>query len=94
MNSKKATGIDNINTRLLKDASHIVVKPLAWIMNNSLRTGKIPLDWKKACFTAIFKSGDSEDSSDYRPISILPVCMKRAVHSKLYDYIQETTYYV
>ncbi len=92
LDSRKATGVDNISARLLKDASHIMAKPLTKLMNASLKTGTIPLDWKKARVSPIFKAGDPEEASNYRPISILPICMKvfeRAVHTQLYAFIKE-----
>ncbi len=50
------------------------------------------MDWKKAHITPIFKSGSAEEASNYRPISILPICMKifvHAVHFQLYVFVQE-----
>jgi hypothetical protein len=38
----------------------------------------LPRVWKSAIITAIFKSGDSADVSNYRPISILHVVSKVA----------------
>jgi hypothetical protein len=91
LDSRKATGTDNLNARLLKDGAHIISFPLAKIMNTSLRTGKIPLEWKQASVTPIFKAGDPQEASNYRPISILPICMKVfecAVHTQLYAFVQ------
>ena len=59
-------------------------------MNLSIRTGKIPKLWKCSKITALFKSGDRTNASNYRPISILPTLSKileKAVHSQLYQYL-------
>ena len=69
----KATGIDQLPAKLLKIAAHVIVNPIQKICNKALTTGKLPEDWKKAKVTALYKDGDSEEHSNYRPISI---CMK------------------
>ncbi len=47
--------------------------PLAFILNQSLKQGKFPTEWKNAKVVPIFKSGAVNDKNNYRPISILPV---------------------
>ncbi len=42
-------------------------------VNLSIRTGQFPDNWKKALVKPIFKSGNSDDMANYRPISLLPV---------------------
>ena len=49
-----------------------------------------PKLWKCSKITALFKSGDRTNVSNYRPISILPTLSKileKAVHSQLYQYL-------
>ena len=56
----------------------------------SLSTGTIPADWKQARVTPIFKEGNKQDTSNYRPISVLPLCMKvfeRVVHNQFHTHI-------
>ena len=92
LKESKATGLDNINSRLLKDASDVVAQPLTNIMNRSLVTGLIPFSWKKARVTPIYKDSDPLHPSNYRPISILPVVMKvfeRAVQKQLLAYLKK-----
>ena len=51
----------------------------------------IPKIWKCSKVTALFKSGDQTNASNYRLISILPSLkskiLERAVHFQLYDYL-------
>ena len=94
LQSSKATGLDNINSRLLKDAAAVVAQPLTDIMNQSLRTGIIPVSWKKARVTPIYKDSNPLSPSNYRPISILPVVMKvfeRAVQQQLVKFLKENS---
>ena len=63
-----------------------IAKPLTDLMNRSLAEGSIPMDWKHAIVTPVFKSGTKTDLSNYRPISVLPVFCKifeRATSVKL-----------
>ena len=48
----KAIGLDNIPASLLID---IVAKPLAEIINCSLKSGRVPLDFKSARVSPLFK---------------------------------------
>ena len=67
--------MDRIPARLLKDSGDIVVKPVTFIINTSLRTAKVPCDWKSAVIP-LFKKGKADEMDSYRPISILPVLSK------------------
>ena len=45
LKSGKAVGLDRIPARLLKDSADIVAKPVAFIINTSLRNAQVPSDW-------------------------------------------------
>ena len=54
----------------------------------SIQQGKFPDSLKIAKVTPIFKSGDEDNVSNYRPISILPVfskALERIMHNKVYN---------
>ena len=74
ISQNKASGLDNICTKLLKYASIEIAPVLCSICNLCLKQGKD--DLKTARVTPIFKSGDKDDFSNYRPIYILPICSK------------------
>ena len=87
--NNKATGIDNIRSRLLKIAAPAISNSLAYVFNRSLQHGVVPDEWKKARISAIFKKGTKTDPGNYRPISILPVISKileRIVHRQVYEF--------
>ena len=86
----KATGDDGIPIRFIKMTKLITAKIICHIINLTIRTNKIPLDWKSATITPLFKDGDKDEPANYRPISILPAISKileRLIHSQLYDHI-------
>ena len=88
----KSAGLDKISARLLKDSSVVVVPYLRVIFNLSLHQGIFPGDWKHARISPIFKSGDTEDCSNYRPISVLSIVsnvFEKLVYLQLYDYFTE-----
>ncbi|CAB4036183.1 Hypothetical predicted protein, partial [Paramuricea clavata] len=92
LRTTKATGLDGISAKLLKDSAYIIAPYLTKIFNLSLRCGSFPDIWKKGRVTPIFKSGDPTSSNNYRPITILPTLSKlleRIVHHQVYNYLQE-----
>ena len=82
--NKTSTGPDRISYRLLKEAGPNVVGPLTTLYNYSLRTQKIPEEWKMAVVSPIFKGGhrDRDKPSNYRPIS-LTSCVARLMEKLL-----------
>ncbi len=66
--------------------AEVVAGPLTAIMNASLTTGELPNIWKKSKVTPAYKVENPQNPSNYRPISILLVCMtifEKAVHIQL-----------
>ena len=89
---KKASGLDNISTRLLKCAATTIAPILCKIFNMCLTQGTMPDDLKSARVVPIYKNGDKDELTNYRPISILPICSKiieKIVHRQLYEYVTE-----
>jgi hypothetical protein len=86
----KATGLDNIQVRLLKISAPAIASSLTYIINLSLSTGEFPKDWKTARISPIYKKGTKTEPGNYRPVSVLPVISKfieRIVHHQLYRYL-------
>ena len=89
---KKATGLDRIPARLLKDAAPIILESVTYLVNRSIETSTVPDEWKAAKVVALHKSGARDNPDNYRPISILPVLSKiieKAVCVQLQAYLQE-----
>ena len=92
---RKATGLDGIPNRLLKDAANVLAGPLTEIFNMTVGQGKIPKEWKKAKVIPVHKSGPRDDPGNHRPISILPVVSKvleRLIHGQLSAYLKRMNF--
>lgn len=57
LNIYKATWLDDLHSRLLKNLSKIISSVLAEIYNGAMQTGIILVDWKSANITAVFLEG-------------------------------------
>ena len=91
LKSSKATGLDKIPAKLLKDASSVIAKPITYLINLTISSGEIPSQWKEAKVTPIFKAGKKDDENNYRPISVLPLVskvMERAVQVQLLAFFE------
>ncbi len=85
-----AHGHDGIKSVLIKETIDYIIKPLTHILSLSLKTGIVPQNLKVARVIPIFKTGDSKEFSNYRPISILPCISKileRLVFSRLFNHL-------
>lgn len=90
LNISKSTGCDNISAKFVKDGRSIIVSLLAYVINLSLRTGVVPSDFKMARVIPLFKKGNRNTESNYRPVSILPVLSKvfeKIVYIQFYSYL-------
>ncbi len=77
LKSNKSPGIDEFNPTFLKNAASSILKPLQIIFNKSLQDGCLPLDWKKARISAIYKNkGDKKMAGNYRPVSLTSIICK------------------
>jgi hypothetical protein len=91
LNPTKAPGPDGIPTKILKDCAREIAPHLTKIFNASLEKGCLPKEWKDANVVPIYKKGKQTDPSNYRPISLLPVCSKileRLIYNKIIDEIR------
>ena len=90
LDASKATGLDEISAKLIKNAGDVILPSITKLMNLSLSTGTYPEEWKHSKILPLHKKGDVNAIKNYRPISILPVLSKileRIVHKQLHDYL-------
>ena len=88
--SNKTPGIDKVSAKILKYSLPAMLPILTSIFNNSFAACTFPRAWKISEVTPILKSGDFDDPSNTRLISLLPilsiVCEKLA-HKQFVNYL-------
>ena len=80
INIHKAMGPDGIPNILLKTCAEEISYGLSAIFQYSLDTGTLPLDWRNANVTPVFKKGDRHLAENYRPVSLTSVSCKIMEH--------------
>ena len=80
LNPHKATGPDNIPTRLLKDLATPLAPIFTILFQASLNQGTVPHDWKKANVVPIYKKGSKFKAENYRPVSLTCISSKLMEH--------------
>lgn len=92
LGAKKATGLDGIPARFVRDSASIIACPLRHVINLSLIQGIVPDDLKSARVVPLFKKSDKTEVGNYRPVSILSIISKvfeRVVYDQLETYLDE-----
>ena len=70
--NKSSCDVNGISMNILKKVFISVVKPFKYICNLSLNKGIFPEDMKIARVIPLYKAGDKNVFTNYRPVSILP----------------------
>ena len=81
-----------ISSFCLKAGIEILAPSLIQLFNWSLSVGHFPENWKTARVATVFKKGSTQDKSNYRPISALPVVSRlfeKLVFDQLYSYLSD-----
>ncbi|XP_065190778.1 uncharacterized protein LOC135821708 [Sycon ciliatum] len=76
INPCKATGSDGIPGCLLRACADLLAPSLSVLFSSSLRHGEVPLAFKHAVISPLFKAGDPSVAANYRPVSLLPIVSK------------------
>ena len=90
MKYTRSLGPDDIDPLVARRTIGSVANVLSDIINCSFNTGVVPSDLKIAKITPVFKQGDKQEMSNYRPISILPYfgkILEKAMCERLNHYI-------
>ena len=78
--SNKAAGPDGISSTIISLAGPAIISGLENIFKCSFVTRTVPISWKRAKVTPIFKKGARTDIANYRPISLLCIPSKLIEH--------------
>ena len=88
----KSSAIDDLSTRILKDAFEILSFELTYMYNSCLQHGVFPRTWGLSKVTPIPKTNSrSTTPGDWRPISQICITGKlseKIIHSQLYTYLE------
>ena len=74
--SNKATGLDGMSIRILKEALLAISPSLALVYNTSISQGVFPATLKEAKVTPLHKKDSTNKRGNYRPLSVLPILSK------------------
>lgn len=85
----KAGGVDGINAKVLKKIALYIVNPLTHIFNLCISTSVWPNALKSAEIVPIYKSGNKQLPTNYRPISLISNIAKileKSIHNRIYNF--------
>ena len=77
---KKSRGPDGIPGAILKMGGEAMIPFLARLLDLTINSSTIQVDWKKATVVAIHKGGDRSVVKNYRPVSLTSVVYKQMEH--------------
>ena len=92
ISASKATGLDELPARFIKDGSSVIAKPLTHIVNISITTGIIPDYLKAAMVVPLYNKKGRTNVDNYRPISVLSIISKvleKVVFNQLNNFLTE-----
>ena len=92
----KAPGPDDVHPYILKYLSETLAKPLTILFNLSLTETSLPQIWKKGIITALFKKGERNLASNYRPISLTSIIcrvLERIIVEHIIKHLTENNIY-
>ena len=76
LNASKSCSPDTCHPFFLRECGEETYLPLSEIFQRFISTGDVPNDWKKANITCIFKKGNKQKPTNYRPVSLISVLCK------------------
>ena len=86
LNTLKSPGPDNLHSRVLKEVAQSIAKPIQQLFSLTMNKGSLPLIWKRANVSPIFKKGKKQLASNYHPVSLTCIWCK-VKESIIRDYI-------
>ncbi|XP_022792245.1 uncharacterized protein LOC111331405 [Stylophora pistillata] len=93
LQSNKAPGLDKVTARVLKDSLPTTLSAITNLdKNTSFSSNTFAQVWKLAEVIPLVKSGDADQPSNKRPISLLPIMSKvceRAAHAQFVNFLDQ-----
>ena len=92
LKSNKAPGIDGISNYIIKSSTKVISLVLMKLFNQCMEEGIFPDVLKIACIVPLYKGGEKNESTNYRPISLLPLFGKifeKIIESRLVKFFDK-----
>ena len=92
LNPSKAAGPDQLHPRFLKEVAEELSPLYTALFQKSLEEGYVPMQWRTANVTPVFKKGEKYDPANYRPVSLTAITSKIMEHiiaSKIMDHLEQ-----
>ena len=89
---KVTKGIHTISTSILSDIKSEISESLSYIFNLCIKQGYFPTELKLGCITPIYKKGNRQDISNYRPVCSLSQFSKifeKLIYTRMVDFINK-----
>ena len=86
----KLLGPSKIPAWALKDAQSGLAEPFCFLKNEFISESSFPTDLKKALVSPLYKKGNTEDPTNYRPISVtgaLAKIFEQVIRNQINDYL-------
>ena len=84
-------GLDGVSRYILKECRQEMTEPIHGIIECSLKTGKVPKEWKRAEITPIFKNGNKVKLLYYRSVFLTSIVCKiceKVIKKQWTDYLE------
>ena len=91
LKNTKSTGMDFIDTWVVKLVANEILPALTHIVNISISQAEFPMPWKISKVVPLLKKGDPLQTKNYRPVALLPIFSKileRAVFLQMVKYLE------
>ena len=95
LNPNKAHGHDGISIRMIQLSCESIAKPLCLLFRNCFEASTFPDEWKKGNVIPVYKKGDKQIVSNYRPISLLPIFSKifeKIIFDAIFNYMNTNNF--
>ena len=76
LKTKNTMDVNHLNTKIIQSTANYICEPLTTIINSCFEQGVIPDRMKMAKVIPVYKNGNTNDCTNYRPIAVLPVFSK------------------
>ena len=91
LRNSKSSGLDNIDTYILKLIKPEIVPAVTHIINLSIKSTTFPRSWKYSKIVPLLKKDDPLEPKNYRPVALIPIVSKvleRVIFMQMVHYME------